>query len=193
MKAETKLSAIQKLQQRVEELIVQLDLGKSEAIDLVETQKEHLKSNLDQVKQSVTGTAAHALHKKIDELRLQLQLGKMETREAYLDQLDKIEEALNATRRALQETKYKSAEEFNDLTHALTDKLHMLALNLGAAGVLAQEKAAETREQLRTKLQRVAGSLQGEAEWTAEKARQTAEDAHRAMDDILDNLKSLLR
>jgi len=184
------LSKIQKLQQRVEELIVQLDLGKYEAIDAVEQQKERLKSTLNQCKQSVH---SHDLQQQLDELQLQLQLGKMETKQAYLEQRGKIEDGVQVARDALHHAKYKSVEEFDDAAHSLSDKVHMLALNLGAAGLIAKEQAEEAREKVRTSLQRLAGSLQADAEWTAEKARQAGDDAQVAMKDILDNLRSLIR
>lgn len=100
------MTTIKKLQQRIDELIVQIDLGKLEAIDHVEESKKKLGVILAKLEKSVS----KPLKEKSGELRLQLHLGKMETKEAWQEQCVKIGKSVDDVSKALKDAKHEAAE-----------------------------------------------------------------------------------
>ena len=81
-------SLTRKLKREIDELLLQLSLGKAEAADFIEDQKKNFGKVVDEVSEKVVaaekaGTdagadAAASAKRKLDELKLQLALGRME-------------------------------------------------------------------------------------------------------------------
>lgn len=186
------LSPIKKLQQHVDALIVQLDLGKLEAVARVEEQIDHVRTSIDQLGHAAGDATIVALKRHLDELRLQARLGKMESADAYLRERQTLEAKLAAAQIALEQAKQSATDEFREAAHTLTDKMNMLILNLGAAGILAQESVAGAKAQVGTKLAQLSGTLQAEAELAGERAHEAAKDSREALEGILGNLRSLV-
>ena len=69
-------STIRKLQQRIGELIVQLDLGKLEALQAVEEQRKKLSSVLDNLGQAASEATVQSLRRQLDELQVQFTSAK---------------------------------------------------------------------------------------------------------------------
>jgi len=189
---QTPLSPIKKLQQRVDALIVQIDLGKLEAVAGVEEQIHQLRTRIDQLGHSANEATVVALKRHIEDLQVQLKLGKMETKEAYLREREDLESKVTAARQSLSQAKHAAEEDFSEAAHSLTDKMNLLALNLGVAGILAQESVAHTKTKLRERFAQLSGTLQAEAELAGEKAHQAAADSRNALEDIFGNLRSLI-
>ena len=192
MSMQKPLSPVKKLQQRIDALIVQLDLGKLEAVAGVEEQIHQLRTRIDHLGHAANEATLVALKQHLEDLQVQLKLGKMETKEAYLHEREALETKIAAARHSLSEAKHTAEEDFSEVAHALTDKMNMLALNLGAAGILAQESVAHTKTKFRERFAQLSGTLQAEAELAGEKAHQLAEDSRDALEDIFGNLRSLI-
>ena len=147
---------ISRMKQEFDELRLQLALGKSEAVDFFEKQKEHLKERAEAAKEHVDknpliddATKAF-LAGRLDELRLQLALGKMETRDAIAEQQPKIEKALDSVKEGMAPLKEKAGDafqEFSDLFEHGSDffktGLDALGVNLGFTEKAEAEDSAE--------------------------------------------------
>jgi hypothetical protein len=138
-------------------------------------------------------TKVRALLKRyLDELLIQARLGKMETEAAYLRERETLEAKITAARHCLEQIRHSAVEEFADAAHAVSQKMTLLALNFGAAGVLAQESLADTKSKVKERLATLSGTLQAEGELAGEKAHQAAQESREALDGILSNLRSLV-
>ena len=93
-------SIVQQVKTKVEELEVQLALGKAEAVDWLEREKKNIGTFLEKAKDAVEKAEnigeekKEELLTKYEELQVQLALGKAETREAFETQKSKIEDAM---------------------------------------------------------------------------------------------------
>ena len=186
------LSPIKQLQQRVDSLIVQLDLGKLEASVRVEEQMDRLRASIDHLGHPASDPTVVALKRYLDELLIQARLGKMETAAACLRERETLEAKITDARRRLEQIEHSAVEEFAEAAHALSQKMTLLALNLGAAGVLAQESLVGTKATVKERLANLSGTLQAKGELAGEKAHQAAEESREALEGILSNLRSLV-
>ncbi len=84
------------LKSEIDSLILQLNLGKAEAVDYVEKHKGDLLSLVDKAQGEIE---SGLLRQRMDELKLQLALGKMESREKLEEQREKISTAINETKK----------------------------------------------------------------------------------------------
>ena len=124
------------IQRHLDELKVQLTLGKAEAIDFIEKQKANFKDVVSDVKGKVAEADEAAaekvaeggtkLRQKLDELELQLALGRMESRDEYEEQKGKITKAVAGVR-----------EEFAGFEEALPEKAQSVKAEFDAGAGLA--------------------------------------------------------
>lgn len=86
------VSGFKKAATELEELQLQLSLGKAEAKDKFETLKKRFNGVVHEAELKVDDVKewGHDLHTKFDELRIQLALGKAETKDVYEAQRKKI-------------------------------------------------------------------------------------------------------
>ena len=107
-------SIAQQVKTKVEELEVQLALGKAEAEDWLEKEKKNFGTFLEKAKDAVEKAENIGKEKKeelltkYEELQVQLALGKAETREAFEAQKLKIEDAM---------------KDFQKVVHTVDDEL----------------------------------------------------------------------
>jgi cob(I)alamin adenosyltransferase len=185
---------IQSLNRRIDELIVQLSLGKSEAADQVEVTKHRLHEKLGQVRSAIIpGGSSEAFVAKLDHLRVQLALGKMESRDAYAAQREKIHHALDDARTGFHHFEDRVREDLDDSAATLELKLNALALDLGIAAIVAEDELKTRKEEIAAQASRLAGKLKASASAVGEEAEAAAHEARTAYEDIRDNLKRLFR
>lgn len=196
MKNEESPSArlIHSLKHQIDELVVQLSLGKAEAADQVERSKEVLREKLATVRNGLPHSEAQPkIAAKLDNLRLQLALGRMESRDTYQDQRDKIFNAIDDASREFHHLDERVREDLNDSAETLKLKLNALAINLGIAAVVAEDELKTRKEELSAKAARLAGKLKDAGSAVGHEAETAAREARIAFDDITDNLKRLFR
>ncbi len=186
------MKIIKKLQQRIDECIVQTEPGKREAVDYVEESKEKLHDFLEKLTHSGK-ESLKPVKAKIEELQVQLKLGRMESQDAYREQREKIEQLVGNIGPAMKDSKHHAAEEFHDLSSTLSDRMHLLALNAELAGEQAKDEAEILKTETKEKLSRMKKKLQENSEQAGEKAHEAAEETKEAFADIRSNLKSLFR
>jgi hypothetical protein len=183
---------IHSLNRRVDELIVQLSLGKSEAADHVEATKKSLHEKLGKVRSSIIpGGSSEALAAKLDHLRVQLALGKMESRDAYEAQREKIHHALGEARNGFHHLEDRVRADLDDSAETLELKLNALALDLGIAAIVAEDELKTKKEEFAVQASRLAGKLKASASAVGHEAETAAHEARLAYEDIRDNLKRL--
>ena len=96
--------ALSLLKHEIDEIALQLSLGKAEAVDLVEEHKGELRELIDELRQSVDegkvagAESAGSLKQSLDEMRLQLALGKMQSTDALAEQREKFSAAFDSAR-----------------------------------------------------------------------------------------------
>mgnify|MGYP007067750538 FL=1 len=82
---------LRSLQKQIDELIVQLSLGRAEASEHFEHAKAALREKLVSAREAISHNETHRhLAAKLDHLRIQLSLGGMDSRDAYHEQREKI-------------------------------------------------------------------------------------------------------
>lgn len=185
--------ALHALKSQLDELIVQLSLGKAEAIDYVETHKQDLSERIHRVRTQLGDDADHAgLRSKLDHLRVQLALGRMESRDTYEAQREKIHQAINDVRGEWQHLEEDLREELSEKSDSLQTKLNALALDLGLAASVAEDEIKARKDDLSLKARDLADKLKHSGEETSEAVEGFLGEAREAWDDLRDNLKRLL-
>lgn len=195
------LSLTRKLKREVDELLLQLSLGKAEAADFIEEQKGRFGNVVDEVTRKVVeaekagaeagAEKAAAARRKLDELKLQLALGRMETRDAYEEQKGKIGDAIEAVRAELKPLEEKlpealkeARERFEIGAEGFKTKIETLALNLGVGKIVAEEELKLKKDQVTEELKELSSKLFDAADVAEEGLR-------KAGHDVLDTLSEI--
>lgn len=185
---------IRSLTREIDELIVQLSLGKGEAVERVEGAKRRLAETIRRVCGNLPPSEAHRrLEEKLERLRVQLALGRMESREAYEAARAGIEEAIDDAQNELHHLEGRVREELVGAIDGLRTRLNALALDLGIGAVVAEDELQTRKEELSAQAERVAAKLKGLAAAAGHEADAAAVEARAAFDEIRDNLRRLFR
>lgn len=180
------------LKGQVDELLVQLNLGKREAIDYVEDHKEQLRGLVDRARGSLeSGETTRHLRQKLDELRLQLALGRMESRDALQDQRGKIQGAIEEVRHEWEPIEADLRETLESSSDALKTKLDALALDLGIGKIVAEEKLGLEKDRIRFELEQLRHKIQPALEETGDALEHLGREAKSTFDDIRRSLRGL--
>ena len=190
-------SLISHLKQEIDELVLQLELGKADAVDFVEKQKHEMRGLLDQVQSTVdagkgaAGDQASALKQKLDELHLQLALGRMESADTLAEQREKISGAIDATHEFLEpvETSLKERVEFAG--ESLKTKVNALALDLGIRKAVAEEELLRTKEGVMEDLKGIKQVLQPAVDGVEESLEEIGRQAGEKFKEIKNRLGQL--
>jgi thymidylate synthase len=149
-------------QKRLEEMQMQFSLGKMDAVDAFEKQKEQYRSMLLTFKENIdkgTGMAeekAAEMKAKIEELRLQLTLGKAEGMDAFEEQRKKIELAMHelyiANKGNLDAAYNKSLTLFDHNAEAFKTGLEIVKLQFSLAKMDAKDTMEEKQKEIGEKM-----------------------------------------
>ncbi len=157
------------LQQELDELKVQLALGKAEAVTYLEETKSEFSEFVDEMRRdlapfgSTANKATGRLKAKLDHLKIQLELGRMESYEAYCEQrrkinesIDEIEKVFNALANEGKESVAALRTSFANRASRFRVKLEAAALSLGAGILLAAHEAEDTADKANDWLENLA-------------------------------------
>lgn len=186
------MKAIKKLQGRVDEMILQMDLGKMEAIDKVEQSKEKLHNITNSIIES-RDSVSNPVKQKVGELQVQLKLGKMETRDAYYDQLEGLKSAIKNAKIEIRDAEHKAADEFCDASDRLLDRISILGFQVEIAEKRVADEIRSGMKKTKSSLIELKERILECMEATDQKSHETADDCHTAYTDIVSNLKTLLK
>ncbi len=189
-------SLISSIKGEVDSLIVQLNLGKREAVDFVEQHKGDFKGLVETAAAAVLSgnedsEKSAALKQKLDSLKVQLALGKMESRDALAEQREKIGSAIESTRKEWEPTQDEYREKFELAGESLQTKLDALALDVGIRTVVVEEELQMKKDQVKGELETLQKKLEPEIEKLGDSINDLADEAHKAFTGIRDNLRSL--
>ena len=147
------------LKQELDEMKVQLALGKADAETYLEEKKSDFSHFVDEMKRDVSKLSSPAtdaskrLQGKLDHLRLQLALGRMESHDAYCAQrtkivaaIDDIEEDLGVLERKGESGADNLRASFADRSKTFRLKLESAALSLGAGVLLTTHEVEDAVE-----------------------------------------------
>ena len=178
--------------QELDELVVQLRLGKAEAADYVESHKSDLDRRLGEIQATLGDSeTCAALRGRLDELRVQLALGKMESKDQLEAQRDKIGSALHAAREEWHSLEEGVREELGHRGESLETKLNALGLDLGLAAVVAEDDLKVRKEELTLQAERLAEKVKTAGSEAGEKSEEVIAEAREAWSDLKDNLRRL--
>lgn len=149
-------------QQRLEEMKLQFSLGKMDATEAFEKQKDQLRTTLVSLKDNMDKATdmaeekATELKTKMEELRVQLALGKADGMEAFEEQRKKIEHAMNdfyLTSKKNFGTNYeKGIELFDRQSEAFKTGLDIVKIQYSLAKMDAKDNLEEKRKELNDKI-----------------------------------------
>lgn len=148
----------------VEDLQVQLALGKAEARDLFEDIKKELRTQLNQLKMRVrqgkTNSDLLAVVNAIEHLQVQLALGEAETREIFEEQLKKIEHALQQMEIALKPAIDKNVAMMHIRIQKFKAKLKLLSFAYNLKKIELLYDLEKRKEDLERTLQTIGADLE---------------------------------
>ncbi|MDF1859108.1 MAG: hypothetical protein P1U87_02770 [Verrucomicrobiales bacterium] len=151
-----------RLQQEIDELKVQLALGKADAVEYIEERKTEFSEFVDETKKQLKDSGKPVADQLstaegvLDELKLQLALGRMESADACRAQQEKIGAAIDHARKQLRDTVdsdlHAVHEGFDHQAESFKTKLEAAALNIGAGTMLAADETKELFHSISEKL-----------------------------------------
>jgi|GEM_PF-839077 len=199
------LNRIRKAKAEIDELVLQLSLGKSEALDFIEQQKQVFSEIIKDTEGRVTlsdlidDEKTTKIRQHLGELKLQLALGRMESRDNYVEQKDRISKAIDDVQVDLAPLKESASDVlqkvlggFQNGSESFRTKLNALALNLGIGMAVAEDEAKLHKDRLHEELQEAQTKLQPSLDEAARRTKEAGDEARDVLDGIRDNLKTLI-
>jgi hypothetical protein len=162
-------SIVNQVKSKVEELELQLSLGKADAEDWLEEEKKKLGVSLGKAKNAVENAKNISNEKKEDiltkyqELQVQLALGKAETREAFEIQKSKIEGAMKNFQKVVQTVDDELSDIPGFLEHIssqLSSKLEAFEVQFELAKSLSEDILGEKKKELSKQLDELKKKLE---------------------------------
>lgn len=188
---------------RFDEMKVQLSLGKMDAAEAFEKQKDNLKAFIEEAKQSldkgteVAEEQAKNLKAKLEELNLQLHLGKAETVEAFEAQRKKIEPALqdvyDSAKKAYQTGYNQAMNVFDTQADWFKTNLEIMQLKFALAKMDAKEEAEDLKKKLDEKLEELSRHSKSWQEQVKDNVEEWSDMAKENMEKFRDWMKGLTK
>lgn len=152
---------------RMEELEVQVALGKAEARDAYDKHRKELRNALkdgaDELRELADSGDEQAakLREKLKKAEVELELLKMESEQVYDEQKAKAQKLIAELRSSLKEAAEEGKEEYRDFRNAMTPhllafrmRLDMLRLQMALGQAEASDKAEELERDFRDTLRK---------------------------------------
>lgn len=137
----------------LDELEVQLALGKAEASDKFAEWKETFGKQINTGKSMLTPSSETLnwadVKAKFEHLEVQLALGKMEAEDAYQEQKDKILEAIDDAKRDLQRAVSKVSKEFQEEADGFRATLENYQVQFALGKYEARDTLEDKKKELR--------------------------------------------
>jgi hypothetical protein len=189
-------------QNRLEELRLQMSLGKMDASDEFEALKKRYRKYFSSFKQKLSemepgiNELRDELKAVLDELELQLALGKAETKEAFETQKENLRRLMDKAKRLAKQLynenkdKFRDWEEmFNDVCEHLHMQLDYLRLYYHLGKKEADARFADKRHEMEEQLKRMNERLEKLAKAGKEKWKEIYAEMQEAYAVLRDNLQ----
>jgi hypothetical protein len=141
---------LQKFDQELEDLEIQLNLGSQEVIDAYERQKEAFKGFVHETRESVDHMGSEQASKfkgKLEALQVQLALGRAESRDAYEAQKKKLDEAMQEAAQEYEKLKEETEEDMNEFSAGFKTGVERFQTRLDIMRVKFHLGAADARDE----------------------------------------------
>lgn len=152
-------------QREIDELVLQLALGKAEARDKFEETKQEFRTRVAEFRVTNVGTEVSATSKKLkgllEELEVQLALGKADTREMFEEQKEKIEGIVEKVRAEFKKLKLEVLDK-EHLEHEFEKfklKLEVLRLRFQLKKFEVRDSFKESMHEAKKKIEQTASRL----------------------------------
>lgn len=148
-------------QQEIDELALQLALGKAEAKDKFEEIKKEFRTQVGELKNLLETTSDNSLstevRAKIEELELQLALGKADSKDLFEEQKKKITKAVTSLEEEIkaQWKKLKSPDFFTHEAEKFKLKLEIIRLRFGLKKFEVKEDYQTTMAAVRREIEKM--------------------------------------
>ncbi len=182
-------------QQRLEEMQMQFSLGKMDASESFEKQKDQLRGMLVSMKENIDKAndlaedKATEMRTKLEELRLQLALGKADGMEAFELQRKKIELAMHefyqAGKQQFSGNYEKGLEMFDRQSEAFKTGLDIVKIQYNLAKMDAKEEVEEKKKELNEKIV----ELNNQFKSMQSTAMENMEDMNRQLRENFEKMK----
>lgn len=150
---------------KFEEFQVQFSLGKMDAAESFEKQKEVFRNHIVELKNTIDKTTNHAkenvqfVKSKLEELEVQLSLGKADGMDKFIEQKKKIEQAMNAVFESAKKNFDAQFEHvlkmYDSNADAFKTGLEIMKLQFELGKMDSKDKAEEIRKEMNEKLNEI--------------------------------------
>lgn len=175
----------------LEDMRLQFSLGKMDAVESFEKQKEQLKSMIESMKTNldkatdVAEENASKLRSKLEELNLQLNLGKADGKDMFEEQRKKIDLALQevfaAGKLAYHGNYGYMMELFENNSKAIKTGLEIAQLQFALAKMEVKEESEKARKEIQEKIAELQSSAEKAQELTKENLEQWGKQMKEGM------------
>ncbi|MBU3662128.1 MAG: hypothetical protein FGM41_02895 [Bacteroidetes bacterium] len=182
-------------QARLEEMQMQFSLGKMDATEAFEKQKDQLRGMLVGMKDNLDKATDMAEDKttemrtKLEELRVQLALGKADGMDAFEAQRKQIELAMHelyvAGKHSFSSNYEKGLEMFDRQSEAFKTGLDIVKIQYSLAKMDAKDEAEEKRKELNDKIVELNNQFKG----MQQTAMDNMEEMNRQLRDNFEKMK----
>lgn len=183
-------------QKRLEEMQLQFSLGKMDAVEAFEKQKEHYKTMLHAFKENLDKGVTLSEEKmaemkeKIETLRLQLSLGKADGMDAFEEQKKKIELAMHefyvASKTNFNDAYQKSLTMFEHNANAFKTGLEIVKLQFSLGKMELNDELKEKQKEIGEKM----GDLSNHFKAMQETATENLEEMNNQLKENFEKMKS---
>lgn len=196
---------VENIKAHLDELILQLSLGKAEALEFIEEHKGKFLSIIEETGGKVEDSPevdedrTAMIRQRLEELRVQLALGKMEGQEQLKNRAEQINEAIQGAQKDIEPLKESATEVLRDLaggfesgSESFKDKLHALAINLGLGELVEDEKLKEKKEEVTSQIKDIAEDIKPIIEEKSAAVEELSKEIQTAVQGLRENLRQLL-
>jgi hypothetical protein len=182
-------------QQELDELAVQLALGKAEARDAFEHMKKDFRTRISEFRQTPAAETWHrvsdSLRVVLDDLEVRLAVGAANTQELFEEQREKLEEALMRLEQLLEE-KFEASVDRENLKHEIEKfrlKLEILKLRFALARFVVKDSFRHGMRDVRDKI----SSLKSRVQHTFSSGKGRFEDFNDEIKEIYKHLRKAVK
>lgn len=182
-------------QTRLEEMQMQFSLGKMDASEAFEKQKDQFRSMLVNLKENMEKATdmaedkAAEMHTKLEELRVQLALGKADGMDAFEAQRKQIELAMHelyvAGKQNFSNNYEKGLEMFDRQSEAFRTGLDIVKIQYSLAKMDAKDEVEEKRKELNDKIVELNNQFKG----MQQSAMDNMEEMNRQLRENFEKMK----
>lgn len=183
----------------MDDILVQFSLGKAEAVEQFEKQKENLKSLIDMASSKLKESGdsffstdvGTKLNSQLEELKLQLALGKAESKDLFDKQSESISNSINSIKSDLSEKYPDLVKLLDDNTLKFNSAMEGLRLQYSLGKADLGDGVDSNKEMVTNKLNQLKQMFEEGKDIAQEKFDEFKDDSLKAFNSLKDTLINL--